>query len=97
MVGPPVFPAGEKVRIVFSILTGEMTVAEARSRTSTTVRSPPPSDRSWDNPPCSEAGGFHHRLIARAYLPRAWGAIECGHRAVSSGECATVASTRCPS
>ena len=29
MAGPPVFPAGEKVRVVLSILAGEVSVAEA--------------------------------------------------------------------
>jgi transposase len=32
MARPPVFPAEEKVRIVLSILAGEMTVAEAARR-----------------------------------------------------------------
>ena len=32
MARPPVFPAEEKVRIVLSILTGEITVAEAARR-----------------------------------------------------------------
>jgi transposase len=32
MVRPPVFPAEEKVRIVLSILAGEITVAEAARR-----------------------------------------------------------------
>ena len=32
MAGPPVFPAGEKVRVVLLILAGEMCVAEAARR-----------------------------------------------------------------
>ena len=32
VAGPPVFPAGEKVRVVVSILGGEMSVAEAARR-----------------------------------------------------------------
>ena len=32
MAGPPVFPAGEKVRVVLLILAGEMSVAEAARR-----------------------------------------------------------------
>lgn len=32
MVSPPVLPPEEKVRIVLSILTGEVTVAEAACR-----------------------------------------------------------------
>src|SRR5665647_3960239 len=32
---------------------------QPRSNPSTTVRTTPPSDRSWENPPCSEPGAIH--------------------------------------
>jgi transposase len=43
MARPPVFPAEEKVRIVLSILAGEVTVAEAARR----VKVPEQSVGNW--------------------------------------------------
>jgi len=39
MARPPVFPAKEKVRVVLSILAGEMTVAEAARRSKVSEQS----------------------------------------------------------
>src|SRR5665647_944086 len=44
---------------------------QPRSNPSTTVRSTPPSDRSWENPPCSEPGATHStwRPVGRGWWP----------------------------
>jgi len=39
---------------------------QPRSNPSTTVRSTPPSNRSWENPPCSEPGATHSDVVPRA-------------------------------
>jgi transposase len=71
MARPPVFPAEEKVRIVLSILAGEMTVAEAARRAKVSeqsvgtgsVSSWSPAGRAWRlGSPARRAGSSSWRL-----------------------------------
>src|SRR5665647_3754425 len=49
---------------------------QPRSNPSTTVRSTPPSDRSWENPPCSEPGAIHDRHMGLLTIWLSVGAAE---------------------